>query len=167
VNLFKKLFLSLNRQSVRYLVVGGVAVNLYGIERSTADIDIAVVLDNENLAKLVAAARALGLKPKLPVELEDFMNPVTREGWVRDKHMRVFTLYDPANPFFLLDILIDTEIDFEALYERRTTVEFDEVPVPVIALGDLIRMKEGTGRPQDKTDAFYLRKIMEGWKDGD
>ena len=39
MKLFKKLFSSLNKESIKYLVVGGIAVNLYGIERATADID--------------------------------------------------------------------------------------------------------------------------------
>lgn len=42
MRIFKKLFSQLNANHVRYLVAGGVAVNLYGIERATADIDIAL-----------------------------------------------------------------------------------------------------------------------------
>jgi len=30
---------------------------------------------------------------------------------------------------------------------------------------ELIRMKERSNRPQDKADVFYLKKIIEGWKD--
>lgn len=33
---FFKLFSALNNKKVRYLVAGGVAVNIYGIERATA-----------------------------------------------------------------------------------------------------------------------------------
>ncbi len=165
--LFKNLFSSLNTRSVKYLVVGGIAVNLYGIERSTADIDILMVLDEENLSKFLLAAGDLGLKPKMPVPLEDLMKPETRKIWIEEKHMRVFTLYDAENPFFLLDILIDPDPNFDMLYRNRTTIDLDGVPVPVISLADLVAMKEGTGRPQDRADAFYLRKIMEGWKDGE
>ena len=39
---FESLFSALNKGKVRYLVVGGIAVNLYGIERATADIDLFV-----------------------------------------------------------------------------------------------------------------------------
>jgi len=39
---FESLFSALNKAKVRYLVVGGIAVNLYGIERATADIDLFV-----------------------------------------------------------------------------------------------------------------------------
>lgn len=37
---FEYLFSALNKARVRYLVVGGIAVNIYGIERATADIDL-------------------------------------------------------------------------------------------------------------------------------
>jgi hypothetical protein len=42
MRIFKKLFSQLNANHVRHLVAGGVAGNLYGIERVTADIDIAL-----------------------------------------------------------------------------------------------------------------------------
>jgi DNA polymerase II small subunit/DNA polymerase delta subunit B len=37
---FEKIFRSLNKAKVRYLVVGGVAVNIYGYPRFTGDLDI-------------------------------------------------------------------------------------------------------------------------------
>ena len=67
MELFKKLFASLNRGSVKYMIAGGVAVNLYGIERSTADIDIVLELEKTNVLKFIKSARRLGLEPKVPV----------------------------------------------------------------------------------------------------
>ncbi len=61
MEIFKKLFSSLNKEAARYMVAGGVAVNLYGIERATADIDIVLRLDKENLLKFVGVAKKLGL----------------------------------------------------------------------------------------------------------
>jgi hypothetical protein len=43
---FIALFDALNKNHVQYLVAGGVAVNLYGIERATADIDLVVYLES-------------------------------------------------------------------------------------------------------------------------
>ena len=51
MKLFENLFSSLNKESVKYLVAGGIAVNLYGIERATADIDIVLKLAQKNLLK--------------------------------------------------------------------------------------------------------------------
>jgi len=39
LEILKNLFSVLNKEAVKYMVAGGIAVNLYGIERATADID--------------------------------------------------------------------------------------------------------------------------------
>ena len=41
---FLDLFSSLNSNEVQYLVAGGWAVNLYGVERATGDLDLVVFL---------------------------------------------------------------------------------------------------------------------------
>lgn len=81
MEIFKRLFDTLNKCGVEYLVCGGIAVNLYGIERATADIDITVSLDEENLDRFVSAAKKLGLKPKMPVKLEELTDHRKREEW--------------------------------------------------------------------------------------
>ena len=165
MNLFGKIFSGLNRRSVRYIVAGGVAVNLYGIERATADLDLLLVLDGENLGKFVKAARELGLKTKLPVGLDDIVDAEKRKAWVTDKNMKVFSLYDARNPFFLLDVLIDPPFDIEAMHSRRREFNFEDTAIPVIAIQDLIAMKEASDRPQDRADVFHLKRIVEEWKD--
>src|SRR5713101_1184841 len=55
-----ELFRALEEEKVRYLLVGGLAVNLHGIARFTADVDIMLALDAENLGHCVAAAGTVG-----------------------------------------------------------------------------------------------------------
>ncbi len=57
---FKELFKSLNANSVRYLLIGGYAVGVYGYPRATNDIDIFVSDDPENVENLVKALRDFG-----------------------------------------------------------------------------------------------------------
>jgi hypothetical protein len=147
------------------MVAGGVAVNLYGIERATADIDIILKLEEENLLRFVGVSKKLGLKPKVPVKLEDFLDAGKRKAWVEDKNMTVFSLYDPKNPFFLLDIFVETPFDFDKVYKQRKRMKFENTVVPVVPMTELIRMKEKSDRPQDKADIYYLKKIMEDWSD--
>ena len=59
------LFHALQEQKVRYLVVGGVAVNLHGAERLTMDVDLMIAQDAENLPRFLAVARKLRLEPNL------------------------------------------------------------------------------------------------------
>lgn len=166
MELFKKLFDSLNRSRVEYLVCGGIAVNLYGIERATADIDLAVRLDEENLKAFVHVVEQLDLKPKMPIRIEEIIDAGKRSEWIRDKNMVVFSLYDEKTPFFLIDIFIEDQFDFRSIYHRRHEIRLDDIVIPLTPIDVLIAMKEKTGRPQDRADVYYLKKIMEEWRDG-
>jgi hypothetical protein len=147
------------------MVAGGIAVNLYGIERATADVDIVLQLEKRNLLRFIGVAEKLGLKPKIPVKLEDFIDSEKRKSWRKDKGMMVFSLYDPKNPFFLIDIFTEMPFDFDAVYKQRKKMKFENIFIPVVPIKELIAMKERSGRPQDQADVFYLKKIMDGWKD--
>ncbi|HHT9126333.1 MAG TPA: nucleotidyl transferase AbiEii/AbiGii toxin family protein [Candidatus Brocadiia bacterium] len=162
---FQELFSALNKSKVRYLVAGGIAVNLYGIERATADIDLVVDPEENNLERFINAIKELGLKPKVPVRLEDFIKKEKRERWVIEKGMRVFSIFDPKNPYLLLDVFVEEPFNFKKVFEARNEMKAGKTIIPVVPLKDLIEMKEKTGRPQDIADAFYLKKIKEEWKD--
>lgn len=165
MELFKKLFDSLNEERVEYLLCGGIAVNLYGIERATADIDLVLGLNEENLTKFVKVAKKLALKPKAPVKIEELISAEKRQEWKKDKNMKVFSLYDEKAPFFIIDILIDEPFDFSEVYRRKKEIKFGETVIPIVPIDVLIEMKEKTGRLQDKADVFYLRKIREELED--
>ncbi len=160
---FFKLFSALNNKKVRYLVAGGVAVNLYGIERATGDIDIVVHLERHNLEKFVEVMKELGFKPKIPVLLEDLSSKKMREKWVREKGMKVFSVYDPQNPYFLLDVFVAEPFDFDKVYEERKIIKAGNIRIPLVPIKRLIEMKKKVGRPQDIADVYYLRKIEKEW----
>ena len=54
------LFAALNRK-VDYVLIGGLAIALHGIERATMDIDVTVAMTSDNLTSLVETARELGM----------------------------------------------------------------------------------------------------------
>ena len=149
---------------MKYLVGGGVAVNLYGIERATADIDIVLKVDEKNLSKFIIVAKKLGLKPKLPLPLDDLTDEEKRKSWTLEKNMVVYSLYDAKNPFFLLDIFVKEPFNFDEVYEERKKIEFENTIIPLVPIKALIAMKEKSDRPQDKADVFYLKKILEDWQ---
>jgi len=144
------------------MVAGGIAVNLYGIERATADIDIVVNLEKNNLSKFIRVAKKLGLKPKVPVTLDDFTDSEKRKSWIADKGMMVFSLYDTKNPFFLIDIFVEVPFDFDGVYKQRKKIRLEDTIIPVVPIKTLIGMKEKSGRPQDRADVFYLKNFLNG-----
>lgn len=153
------LFRELEREGVRYLLVGGLALNIHGVERATMDVDLALALDGENLERFLRAAENLGLKPMLPVPLTDLVKPAIRQDWIEHKHMVAFALRPPAPTAPTVDILIATNLDFEAAYARRLEKDLGGLRLSLAGLDDLIAMKRGTGRSRDEADIEAMEKL--------
>lgn len=67
---FEPIFETLNATRIRYVVVGGLAVNLHGYQRFTKDVDIVIELLPEQSARALEALRAIGYEPRLLVEIQ-------------------------------------------------------------------------------------------------
>ena len=158
--LLEPLFAGLNRDGVRYVVVGGLAVVLHGFARLTADVDLVVDLAPDEARKAMIVLGGLGLRPRAPVDPLAFADANVRESWIRDKGMRVFSLWDPANPMREVDLFVEHPIPFPDLWERSETLSLATTSVRVASIPDLIRLKLLAGRPQDLTDIEALDEIL-------
>ena len=65
----ESIFQSLNTEKVRYLVAGGLAVVAHGYLRFTADIDLILDMELNNLRKAMMVFGSFGFRPRAPVEL--------------------------------------------------------------------------------------------------
>lgn len=157
---YQDLFTALNAAKVRYLVVGGVAMVLHGAVRMTADLDLAISLDAENVRRFLDLMKGSGYLPKIPVSPDDFADPKHRKKWKEEKNMTVFSWHHPRRPEELLDVFIEEPLDFISAYARKTDVPLGSTSVPVVSIIDLIRMKEKTGRPQDLADVAALQDML-------
>src|SRR5712691_2936342 len=155
-----ELFRALEEENVRYLLVGGLAVNLHGVARFTADVDIMLALDAENLGHFVAAAKRLKLKPVVPVTLDDFADAAKVRSWIDDKRMLAFALRPPEQWAPTLDVLVKPAVAFEAAYGRQVRTTAEGVPVCLAAIEDIITLKTGTGRRNDEADILALQQLL-------
>ena len=153
------LFRVLQEKRVRYFLIGGLAMNLHGVPRTTMDVDIVVSLDSQNKDAFVAAAQALGLKPVAPVALTDLFDAKKRREWIKTKKMIAFALRPSDSKGPTVDVLIDLVLDFEEALGRVEWREVQGLRIPLASAEDLIRLKENTGRPQDQADIEHLRRI--------
>ena len=153
------LFRALEQHQVRYLLVGGLAMNLHGVPRTTMDVDIVLALDSENREVFLAAARALGLKPVAPIALTDLFDAAKRREWMRTKNMIAFALRPSDIQGPTVDVLIEPGIDVEAALARVVWREVQGVRIPLVSIEDLIRLKENTGRAQDQADIEHLQRV--------
>jgi hypothetical protein len=149
----------LNKAGVRYTVVGGVAVILHGAPRMTGDLDLAVILEEENLLKFVEVIASLGYRPRVPVDPRDLAKPEVRRAWKREKGMKVFTFFHPKKPFAEVDILIDEQVPFEGIWKHRKELQAKGTVVPIASIGDLVKMKEKSARDKDLADIAALNRI--------
>ena len=156
------IFKALNKEDVRYLIAGGLAVVAHGYVRFTADIDLILDMEEKNLKKAMRAFGLLGYQPRPPVELEDFIYHDKRSEWIREKGLTVFSLWNPKYPATEIDIFIEPPIIFEKAYASGISFEIVEgLEVKVLGINDLISLKKIAGRVKDLDDVEKLKALIE------
>ncbi|MBM4308790.1 MAG: hypothetical protein FJ115_08555 [Deltaproteobacteria bacterium] len=158
---FKAIFKKLNSLGIDYLVVGGLAVNFHGIPRMTYDIDLMILLEQENILKLVSQLNRWGYRPKVPVDARDLSEETKRNSWIHEKGMKAINFYSETLSIGEIDILIETPIPYPQLKGRAVKVELYGEKIPTVSIHDLIELKRQTGRKQDLADVEHLRMILE------
>lgn len=153
------LFSALDRHRVDYVLIGGLAISLHGIERATMDIDVTVAMTPGNLSALVAMARVLGMTPVLPVDLNALADLDQLARWRRERNLEAFALRAPGVAGVTLDVLLHPPVDFTALRARAVTFSAGGVPVVVASVDDLIALKQAVGRPIDLADIEHLQRL--------
>ena len=89
-----------------------------------------------------------------------FADPEIRAQWIHEKGMRVFSLWDPANPMREVDLFVEHPIDFNELWNRSEVIELTRTVVRIASIPDLIYLKRLAGRPQDLADIEALEAIL-------
>ncbi|MDQ6608277.1 MAG: hypothetical protein M3Y85_00440 [Bacteroidota bacterium] len=144
----------LNKHKVRYLVVGGMAVNAHGYYRPTTDHDGNIIENPDfdfwfdprylNYTKLLDAFGDMGFDV-VEFKEEDF--PFPKSSFFRFK---------PQG--YTLDFLprIGGGLTFRDCYQRRIVSVIEETEISIIAIEDLIVCKKATGRKKDLEDIAFL-----------
>lgn len=157
----KAVFGALKGFEVRFLVAGGLAVNVHGLMRVTLDIDLVVQLETANIARLFSALASLGYQPSVPVSADEFGDVATRERWVHEKNMQVLRFYSDEHRETPVDVFASEPFPFDEEYDRAVIRELAGLGgVHVVSLPTLMRMKQDAGRPQDLADLDNLRLRM-------
>lgn len=155
-------FRALNEADVRYLVVGGVAVNVHGYQRATQDLDLVVELERENVLAAVRALAGLAYRPVLPVDAERLADPAIRREWHERRNVEVFSMTSDIHRETTVDLFVNEPFPFAPALEAAFVTELAPgLRVPVVALDTLIRMKAEVDRPRDQDDVQHLRWLRE------
>jgi hypothetical protein len=159
MSLYVPVFEALNDLQVRYVVVGGLATVLHGYARLTADIDLIVDLEPEEIRKGIDALIKHGMIPRLPVDPYDFAKPDIRRHWIEEKNMRVFSMWKPDEPLLSVDLFVEHPIEFDLMWSRAAVIALGPVSVRIASIPDLIALKRLANRPQDLIDIEKLTEI--------
>lgn len=134
---------------IRFVLVGGLAVNAWGYLRATRDVDVVPDPDPENLSRLDALLRELGGKVEVSGQMlaSDAIAPFLRgdRTLVRTDLGQVDVLQGlPQVPSY-------AKLDADAV-----DVDVDGLPLRVCSLDHLLEMKRASERPRDRDDLEAL-----------
>jgi len=153
---------ALSEAQVRYVLVGGMAVQLHGYFRTTFNVDLVLAMDDENLTRFIGVAKQLGLVPSIPVPIDSLRNAAQIEQWHREKGMLAFALREPQTGGGVVDVLVRPEVPFDQLHKNAVVGELFSQQVMIAAIDDLLTMKRCANRDKDKLDIAALEKIKRG-----
>jgi hypothetical protein len=162
-NYLKEMLVTLTDARVEFVVGGGVACVLHGVERVTLDLGIAVQMTAENLNRLVDAVERLKLKPRVPVSLADIGDLDFVRSMVVEKGALVFSLADFDRPLRHLDLLLSANLSFERLSEGAVWFDIGGAKIRVVSRELLMKIKSEIKPPRQKDvlDLHELAKLMD------
>jgi hypothetical protein len=142
---FIGLFTLLASARVRFVVVGGLAVLLHGLDRLTADVDLAIDLSTDATQDAVRALTEGGYRPMAPVDPMSLADQDQRREWQTTRGMQVFSFWDTTNTHPTVDIMLAPVVSFEDLWAEAATVSIGGIDVRIASIAHLIKMT-GNGR---------------------
>jgi Nucleotidyl transferase AbiEii toxin, Type IV TA system len=148
-------------KGVQFVVAGGTAIVLHGIQRMTLDLDIAVSSDQTNLRRFISTLNQLKFIPRAPVPAETILNRERVEALIREKNALVFTFWCPGEPYKQIDMFLTRENSFDGLVSDARTLTVCGRTVLVASRRKLIEMKRRIEpiRDQDLSDIQALQTI--------
>jgi hypothetical protein len=126
---------------------GGWAVSMIGIARTTLDIDILIVLD-ENVKKKIISILKNSFNLIQSHENEMELKNITI--W-----RNIISLQGKKEPF-ILDLMKADSDYLKTVIERKIEIDFEGTIIPIVSVEDLIIIKLASFRKQDQIDIENL-----------
>lgn len=139
----EEIFAVLNNNRVKYLLIGGMASVLYGVPRTTVDIDISVLPSKANVRRVIIALRGIGLT----CETENADDIIAQGGITFSNTLSIDVL-----------TALPGKMKFENLWEHRKIVVYRGIELNVVSKADQTKMLRKVGRARDLEDAETMEK---------
>jgi len=135
---YKKIVKFLNRGGYNYIIIGGVAASTLGEPRVTADVDVDIVINKEDVPDFLNKAKKAGFK----VPVKKCIESAQRIG--------VFQI--SFGDYHIDFIIASTDLESQAC-EKRRVIQLHGVKAFFPTPEDLILLKIIPGRDKDLLDA--------------
>ncbi len=138
---------ALNREGARYILIGGFAVILHGLVRTTKDVDLLVDPSPDNVRAIKRALAAL---------------PDNAAALMADDEVGRYEVVRVADEI-VVDLMAQAcGVTYaDAINAGTELFDLQGVSVPVAGPALLLRMKE-TLRESDRSDERFLRALLDG-----
>lgn len=149
-NHLKDLLSVLARENVNFIVCGGVAVVLHGVERMTLDLDISVDMDHDNVHRFLSVMKSEKMTPRAPIPAETLLDSERVKKIVSEKNAFVFTFLDLKNPYRQIDVFLTADYSYRTLRGHTMTLDVDGHSISILTKEKLLEMKRSIHPPRDK-----------------
>lgn len=153
---------ALDDARVKFIVCGGVAAVLHGVERMTLDLDLSIDFTPLNVKRFSAALRKLGLTPRVPIPAEVLSDPAQVKMMIEEKNAVVLSFTDNDSPFRHIDVFLRPEHAFENLVAHSETIKVAGRSIRVLNKAKLIELKQRIRplRGKDRLDVLELKRLV-------
>ena len=144
---FLKVLKAMEDEGVDYILIGGFAVILHGLPRFTIGMDFFMKMAEKNVQKLREALYS--------IFRDSDIEEITFDELVKYPVIR----YGTPNGFHI-DIM--AQLGETATYEdlEYEIMEVQGQKIRVATAETLLKLKEGSIRPEDKGDALFLKELL-------
>ena len=157
---YSEILKALSAARVEFIVGGGVACVLHGVERVTMDVDVSVHMNQDNLGRFIGVMATLGLKPRVPVSPFTLLEPAVIRLLVEEKHALVFSFLDPDRPIRHVDMFLTADLSYESLLPDSEWIDLEEARIRIVNRQRLLAIKLAIKprRAKDALDIEFLRQ---------
>jgi len=144
----ERIVLFLEQRQIPYLLIGGLALSLWGRPRTTLDLDFLIQVEERDLVRLQREAG----KEKFKVDRHwGKWNPSLRTSQIRLRLGKV-----------AVDLLLPRDAHNRAAFDNRRRCKVGKKYFSVVAPEDFVLQKLKVGRPRDFEDAVTVLERMKG-----
>lgn len=139
---FREFIELLNKNEVKYLIIGGYAVAFHGYVRSTGDLDIWIKISPKNAQRVLKTLKDFGFG-SLDIDTSDFQ--------------KEYAIIQLGFPPYRIDIITTPDgISFDECYENKVVSNDNNIPLNFIDIENLKKNKKSSGRLRDLLDLDNL-----------